>query len=164
VTSEGINVGDFEQIFDEHYPMVRAVARAILRNQEDVEDVVQEAFLDVHRYLHTFDESKGTFKNWVRSCAAHRAYARYRKNRRLTEHFENKVIDVEAPDRTMKENIGKWLLSLNDKQRLVIQKYFFEDKDLHRIAEESGMHWGTTRNHLYRGIANLKRNIAGEKA
>jgi RNA polymerase sigma-70 factor (ECF subfamily) len=150
---------DFGLIFDEHYPMVRAIARSVLRNQEDIEDVVQETFLDVHRYMHTFDQSKGSFKNWVRSCATHRAFARYRKNRILAQHFENKVIDIEAPDRTMKENIGKWLLKLTANQRLVIEKYFFEDKDLREIAAQNGMEWGDVRHHLYRGLRQLRRIV-----
>src|SRR5258708_36918362 len=54
----------FGQLFDRYYVAVRSVARKILRNQEDVADVIQEAFMDVYVGAKSYNTPKGTLKTW----------------------------------------------------------------------------------------------------
>src|SRR5258708_37551272 len=44
----------FRQLFDRYYVAVRSVVRKILRNPEDVADVIQEAFMDVYQGARSF--------------------------------------------------------------------------------------------------------------
>src|SRR5260370_37880656 len=67
---------DFGQLFDRYYVAVRSVARKILRNSEDVADVVQEACLDVYQGARSFDPAKGTLKTWISYLAYHRSLKR----------------------------------------------------------------------------------------
>jgi len=66
----------FGQLFDRYYVAVRSVARKILRNQEDVADVIQEAFMDVYLGARSYDPAKGTLKTWISYLAYHRSVKR----------------------------------------------------------------------------------------
>src|SRR6266404_5706644 len=68
----------FGQLFDRYYVAVRSVARKILRNQEDVADVIQEAFMDVYQGARSFDPAKGTLKTWISYLAYHRSVKKAR--------------------------------------------------------------------------------------
>src|SRR5882762_11718557 len=68
----------FGQLFDRYYIAVRSVARKILRNPEDVADVIQEAFMDVYLGAKSYDPAKGTLKTWISYLAYHRSVKRVR--------------------------------------------------------------------------------------
>ena len=55
-------------LFDRHYVIVRSIARKLLRNPEDVADLVQEAFLDVYQNARSFDPNKGALRGQTVAC------------------------------------------------------------------------------------------------
>src|SRR5260370_39896217 len=68
----------FGQLFYRYYVAVRSVARKILRNPEDVADVIQEAFMDVYQGARSFDPARGSLKTWVSYLAYHRSVKKSR--------------------------------------------------------------------------------------
>src|SRR5258708_36995237 len=52
----------FGQLFDRYYVAVRSVARKILRNPEDVAEVIQEAFMEVYLAAGGSDPATGTLQ------------------------------------------------------------------------------------------------------
>src|SRR5713226_1428003 len=76
---ELVRKGDHEafgQVFDRYYIAVRSIARKMLRDPEDVADVVQESFLDVYQNAWSFLPSRGTLKAWISCLTYHRALKR----------------------------------------------------------------------------------------
>src|SRR5260370_33649294 len=92
----------FGQLFDRYYVAVRSVARKILRNQEDVADVIQEAFMDVYLGARTYDPAKGTFKTWISYLAYHRGVKRVRllRKREWQTCDSDEALTVPDPDVT----------------------------------------------------------------
>ena len=56
-------------LFDRHCRLVFSVARRILRDSGEAEDLMQEVFLEVHRDAGKFDPARGSVKTWILLCA-----------------------------------------------------------------------------------------------
>src|SRR5713226_1678657 len=90
----------FGQLFDRYYVAVRSVARKILRNPEDVADVIQEAFMDVYLGAGSFDPTRGSLKTWISYLAYHRSVKRVRllKKREWQTGDPDEASSVMDPD------------------------------------------------------------------
>ncbi len=160
----------FGQLFDRYYVAVRTVARKILRNPEDVADVIQEAFMDVYLGVRSYDPARGTLKTWISCLAYHRSVKRLRLLKKGAWQSGNpdevsSVLDSEVtPDRWIRSlDFGKSLdvvlATLNENQRRTMVLYFFDGVELDVIAARLGETIGNTRNHLYRGLAKLRSQL-----
>src|SRR5260370_14279362 len=160
----------FGQLFDRYYVAVRSVARKILRNQEEVADVIQEAFMDVYLGAKSYDPAKGTLKTWISYLAYHRSVKRARllKKREWQSGDADDASLVPDPDVTPERlikslDLGRSLdivvATLNEKQRRTIVLFFFDGVELDVIAAKLGETIGNTRNHLYRGFAKLRSEL-----
>jgi len=74
----------FEVIMRRYNQRLYRVARAILRNDGDAEDVVQDAYVRAYEHLGQF-AGKAAFSTWLTRIAVHEALARKRRNGRLEE-------------------------------------------------------------------------------
>ena len=74
----------FEVMMRRYNQRLYRVARAILRNDGDAEDVVQDAYVRAYEHLAQF-AGKAAFSTWLTRIAVHEALARKRRNGRLEE-------------------------------------------------------------------------------
>ncbi len=74
----------FEALVRRQGPRLLAVARRILRHEEDARDAVQEAFLSVHRKLPQF-ESRSKLSSWIHQILVNAALMKLRSRRRKPE-------------------------------------------------------------------------------
>jgi len=68
----------FELLVRRYNQRVYRAVRAILRNAEDAEDVMQTAYVNAYRHLHQF-EGRASFATWLTKIAMREAVARNRK-------------------------------------------------------------------------------------
>lgn len=66
----------FEFVFNNYFSFVSKLARALLLNAQDAEDVTQEVFLRVYKNLSTYDPRRGSLNAWlgkltVNACRTH---------------------------------------------------------------------------------------------
>jgi RNA polymerase sigma-70 factor (ECF subfamily) len=74
----------FEVLVRIHTPRLLAVARRLLRNEEDAKDTVQEAFLNAFRSLGSF-EGASQVSTWLHRIAVNAALMKLRSQRRRPE-------------------------------------------------------------------------------
>ena len=170
---ERLKEGDHEafgQVFDRYYIAARSIARKMLRDPEDVADVVQESFLDVFHNARSFVPSRGTLKAWISCLTYHRALKRLmllKKRARESggldkvEYFAVGEVKPEQWIRSLdfRRCLSTVLGTLQEKQRRTMLLYFFEEKELGAIAAELRESLGNTRHHLYRGLTRLRREL-----
>lgn len=105
VLIEGAQAGDmgaFRRLVERHQRRAFAVAFALVRDENDARDVVQEAFLRVHKSLATF-EGGSTFFTWLYRIVTNLSIDLMRKpGRRTSEMDEGRLdldegTDLEAP-------------------------------------------------------------------
>ncbi len=78
----------FEILMRRHNQRLYRVARAIVKDDSEAEDVMQEAYVNAYTHLHQFAE-RAQFSTWLTRIAVHEALARIRKSARLTELDED---------------------------------------------------------------------------
>jgi DNA-directed RNA polymerase specialized sigma24 family protein len=63
-------------LFERYSRLVFGIAKRILRDYGEAEEVVQEAFFQVFQKANLFESSKGTVKGWIAQVAYHEALDR----------------------------------------------------------------------------------------
>jgi RNA polymerase sigma-70 factor (ECF subfamily) len=79
-----IRAGDtacFELLMRRHNERIYRTVRAVLGDDADVEDVMQQAYVSAYQHLGTF-EGRARFSTWMTRIAINEAYARLRKRHR----------------------------------------------------------------------------------
>jgi RNA polymerase sigma-70 factor (ECF subfamily) len=74
----------FEIIMRRHNQLLYRVARAILRNDGEAEDVMQDAYVRAYEHLGQF-AAKAKFSTWLTRIAVHEALSRQRRGNRHQE-------------------------------------------------------------------------------
>ena len=70
----------FEILMRRHNQRVYRVVRAVVKDEADVEDVMQQAYINAFTHLHQFEE-RSQFSTWLIRIALHEAFSRRRKMR-----------------------------------------------------------------------------------
>lgn len=71
----------FEILMRRHNQRVYRVVRSVVKEEADVEDVMQQAYINVFTHLHQFEE-RSQFSTWLIRIALHEAFGRRRKVQR----------------------------------------------------------------------------------
>ena len=88
-------------------PRLLAVARRILRSEDDAHDAVQEAFLSAWRNLASF-EGGAKLSTWLHRIAVNAALIRLRSRRRRREQPIEELLPVFAEDGHHAERVAPW--------------------------------------------------------
>jgi RNA polymerase sigma-70 factor, ECF subfamily len=153
------------RLFGRHARSVRNVARRILRDESEADDLVQEFFLFLFQKAALFDSTKGTAISWIIQIAYHRAINR-RRYLTVRQHYNLQELDEEqAPsDRqhlsidniAARELLDRVRDQLSEEQRSTLELHFFDGYSLREIAEKTGQTLGNTRHQFYRGLERLR--------
>jgi RNA polymerase sigma-70 factor (ECF subfamily) len=163
-------------LFDRYARLVWTIARRILQNNEEADDLLQDVFLLVRRRASVFDPSKGSVRSLLVQMCYQRAFSRRRDLARqnfytLAEFNENGVVAKRtscAPlyDESLEAHFGKTAIKraredLSVEQRETLRLCFFEGHSLDEIAVRLGQSYGNVRHHYYRGLAKLRKHATG---
>jgi RNA polymerase sigma-70 factor (ECF subfamily) len=160
----------FEHLMRRNNARVYRAARAILRDDSEAEDVMQDAFVRAYEHLHEF-EGRARFSTWLTRIAVHEALKRVRRGKRLTAldpnqleepamatQFdagpEQQVSDVET--RTM---IEAAVAKLPDDFRSVFVLRAVEGLSGAETAECLGISEETVKTRLHRARARLQQML-----
>ncbi len=91
----GGDVAVFEILMRRHNPRVYRTIRAILRDEAEVEDAMQQAYLLAYANLRSFN-GESAFATWLTRIALNEALGRRRRNTRVVP-----VPEIDAEDPTM---------------------------------------------------------------
>lgn len=148
----------------EHWEWTRTLARQIVRDPHQAEDVAQEAWLR-GRDAWRGDVHPGFFATIVRNLTRDRARAAHRQ---ADWHRQQRTVEVapSAEDLAVAAETGKALseavLELPEHQRDVILKRYFEGLSNAEIARSLELPEGTVRSRLKRGLDSLRAEFEGE--
>jgi RNA polymerase sigma-70 factor, ECF subfamily len=155
-------------LFQRHARAVHNVARRILKDHSEAEDLLQELFLFIFQKAKTFDAKKSSATSWIIQMAYHRAidrrrYLGFRQHYNVQEYDETRLAGSQG-QRLIEELAGKALLEklrseLSTDQMQTLELHFFEGYSFHEIAEKTGQTFGNVRNHYYRGLERLRCHI-----
>jgi RNA polymerase sigma-70 factor (ECF subfamily) len=167
-------------LFRRYAGVVRGVAYRVLHDASEADDLLQDIFLLVHRLCGTFDSSKGSARFWILQMTYRRAISRrrYLNSRHFYTHLDldqaaNQMSETNAefdrPGASMAEAVDRkgalqnWFAELSESQRQTLHLFFFEGYTFEEIAAELGHTVGNARNHYYRGLQKLRKQISAGK-
>lgn len=164
----------FAELFRRYAVKVRGIAIRLLHDHHEAEDMVQEVFLLLHRDCHKFDPSRGSASFWILQIAHSRAISRYRhlSSRQFYRHDDIEDLANVLPSRTSssemdalasRRTLVNMFEALSPDQRETLRLYFFEGYTLPEIAAERRMPLTNVKNHYFRGLDRLRRQLFAAK-
>src|SRR3954470_2622586 len=84
----------FEVLMRRHNERVYRAARAILRDEREAEDVMQQGYVNAYTHLRQFD-GRAQFSTWLTRIAVHEALARARRRGRYQQLDDEDLGNVE---------------------------------------------------------------------
>ncbi len=122
----------FRTLTERHLMSVTGIARRMLRDDAEAEDVAQEAFLRLWRSGATLDVGAGGVKPWLRRVVSNLCIDRVRGRQRLTVVEElpeqadppRQQASLEAED--LKRRVDVALKKLPERQRLALTLFHYE--------------------------------------
>ena len=153
------------ELVNRYWGLAFRIAYRILRNKEDAEDAVQEAFVQVFRSLPTF-QHRSNFRTWFYRIVVRVAMARLPTEpvEPLEEGVEAEILECahEDPEKIIlvreKEQILDWAIQqLPPDWRTVLVLREVEGLSYAEIAEILGIPIGTVESRLFRARKKLRQ-------
>ena len=160
-------------LYKRHTPLLRTVIARVVHNEHDVDDLLQEVFLELWNRADHYDQAKGKALGWIVTLARRRAidrirrrqaYARAEERLRLeTEHEPQQTRhqgveeDVNAADRA--EIFQRLLATLPAAQREALQLAYFSGLSQREIAAKTGIPLGTIKTRLELAVRKVRTAI-----
>jgi len=116
----------FEILMRRHNQRVYRVVRAVVKEEADIEDVMQQAYINAYTHLHQFEE-RSQFSTWLIRIALHEAFGRRRK----IQHSESQAWIRSDLD----DNHGEPMDTLTSPQADPERQAYAQE--LHRVLEEA---------------------------
>ena len=159
----------FHVIYGMYWRYVLFIASKLCNNEADVNDVLQNVFLQVFRNIKQLqDESK--LKQWIRTTTARECYSESKKSKRFiieTDVVPEDIVDQDEdflPEaylqkKELRKKILEIVSSLPKKQRDVIYLYYYAEMRTGEIAEFQNCSVESVRKAMYDARQNIKRKL-----
>jgi len=166
----------FERLVKEQTGKILSLAWRLVGNREEAEDLVQEAFIRLHRALPDF-RGDSLISTWLYRTTTRLAIDHLRRERLKRKLFFFRA-DNDAPDPVelasdTRDNPGrkyqakaamaalrKGLKKLSPRQQVIFSLRHHEGLALQEIAAHLGLETGTVKSHLHRAVTQLRLELA----
>ena len=152
----------FEVLMRRHGGRIYTTTRAILRDDHEAEDVIQQAYLNAYAHLGQFDR-RATFATWLRRIAVNEAITREKKRRRCAAIKIEETIAPDPERLTFARELGALLeaaiADLPDGCREVFMLREIEGMSTSETAAVLGVNEDVVKTRLSRAKARLRRDL-----
>jgi RNA polymerase sigma-70 factor (ECF subfamily) len=168
MTADGLGP-TLRQVFDEHGAYVWRALRHLGAPEGEVDDLVQEVFVVVHRRLPSF-EGRSSLRTWlygiclrVASDYRRRARVRYERSAADPARDISEAASLAPDERTQaRSQLRELLAALDDDKREVLVLYEIEGLPMTEVAEILGCPLQTAYSRLHAARARLVALVAAQ--
>lgn len=182
----------FDALYRKYSPFIKHYIFTKVHNPRMVDDMTQDILMKVYANIDKY-KVQSTFSSWVWRIMKNYMVDHYRKDPRVTlstaknvgiscedidgdtarEHsvmFENTLAgpgyeaDLKLRDRERRDYVSQLLGVVNDRERRVIQMYFFEGKSYEEISEELEVPMNTMKVVMLRAKEKMRQHIGAFKS
>ena len=143
-----------KELFDRYSPKMLGICFRYSRSAAEAEDVLQDSFIRVFRYIETFKKD-GSLEGWVRKIVVNTALNNIKKNKHVNE------INDTTKDMTLDNYDSKliWdiMQQLPEGYRIILNMYAIEGYSHKEIAEHLNIAEGTSRSQLLRAKVLMQK-------
>lgn len=158
----------FELLMRRHNQRVFRAARAIVRRDDEAEDIMQDAYVRAYAHLDDF-KGEASFSTWVTRIAVHEALARVRRERRfasfdvhvhgLTATPSESSPEQQVSDAELRIVLDRAIDKLPDEFRLAFVLRTVEQMSGAEAADVLGIPEQTIKTRLFRARVRLQRDL-----
>jgi RNA polymerase sigma-70 factor (ECF subfamily) len=162
----------FTILVDKYQAAFLRKALGIVRNQEEAEDIVQEAFTKIYRYADNFKKQKGIeFKSWAYKILMNTSFTHYQKLKKSganTEYldpvlyedaFEEKQDFASIQD--AKTAVQEVITKMPEHLAKVLKLYYLEDRSYADICKIEKISTPTLKMRLFRAKRLFEKLSSG---
>ena len=166
--------GSFSYIVDKYQGLAINIALSIVKNAEDAEEVAQDAFVKVFRFIHQYN-GESRFSIWLYKVVYNTALSKANTNSRQLYKRENikknltSTQSVFEEDRDVLERedtkaiIAKGMDHLYPDDKLILTLFYLAEKSLEEIAEITDWKKSNCKVKLMRARKRLKEVLSNKK-
>jgi RNA polymerase sigma-70 factor (ECF subfamily) len=144
------------------------VAQRIVRDPQQAEDVLQDAFIQLWQHASTFDATLGSARGWIYTIVRHRALKMLRDSGReqtmdpqgLTELSDASQRDDPGLRALDTDSLERCLQRLDEARRACVVHAFVDGLTHEQIARRLNTPLGTVKSWIRRSLASLKECLA----
>jgi len=157
----------FEQLYDMYSDQMKAVIYNIVRNREDVEEIVQDVFIKAWNNAESYSADKGRFYTWILNISRNAAIDKIR-SKDFKKGKQNSdatfFVDIfESHDNLDKKvdaiGIKKYLKNIKEKCKVLIELIYFEGYTQKEASEETDTPLGTIKTNLRKCMSDLREIV-----
>lgn len=161
----------YELIMRRYNQRLYRAVRAILRDENEAEDVMQDAYVRAYQHLNQF-AGKSSFSTWLTRIAVHEALARLRKRGRLMQldevsseadtsmlYSRSKNPEQQTSNAELGSLLEEAILSLPAQFRAVVMLRDVEEMSTAETADALEISEENVKTRLHRGHALLRKNL-----
>ena len=153
----------FEQLLERHRTVLARTAYLTIRDRESVQDVMQEALVQVWRDLSSY-RPYGSFRGWMLKILLNKARKHHRKKQVQTVPMEaatevlgnaegpEEAVEGEEQTRRLRQALDH--LTRDHREALILR--YYNDLTVPEIAKVLGCREGTIKSRLSRALNRLK--------
>ncbi len=138
-------------LYEKYSPQMFGVCKRYVKNKEDAEDVLLEAFFKVFTNIHQF-KGDGSFEGWIRRIVINESLMFLRKKHNFHIRVELTQVDAQTPttaiDKLEAEDIIYFMDQLPTGYRTIFNLYVVEGYKHREIAELLGISINTSKSQL----------------
>lgn len=153
-----------------HLPRMVGLARRMLGDPAEAEDVAQEVFLRVWKHAAAWKPGQAKFETWMHRVAMNLCLDRLRRRGRQGGEVSPETPDLRASatraldDRQRRDRVREALQALPERQRAAMVLCYYQERSNIEAAEILGVSVDALESLLSRGRRTLKSLLSSERA
>ena len=166
--SSGGDVSAFRTLTERHLAAITGIARRMLRDDAEAEDMAQEAFLRLWRSGATLDVGAAGVKPWLRRVVSNLCIDRVRGRQRLMV-VEELPEQAQAPrqqaaleEKDLQRRVDRALKTLPERQRLALTLFHYEGLSQSEVGAIMSISDEAVESLLGRARRQLKTDLQSE--
>lgn len=167
--------GDAEAVqecLDRYGALVWSIARGLTPDVAEVEDLVQEVFIELWRNADRYDPELASEATFIATIARRRVIDRRRRKARSPESEELEGVEAPTEDQGLQQvdlgdeaaQAARVVATLRPEQREVIRLSVVEGLTHQQIATTTGLALGTVKSHIRRGLDRVAQVLHARRA
>lgn len=142
-------------------PYLAAVARRMLIDPDEVQQCVQDSFVNAWDYAARFDDRKASTKTWLVTICHRLAINRIRGSSLDTMPLENWDAPERQPDHIERMYIEEALEVLDEEEKSLIDLAFYQGHSHGELVNVTGKPLGTIKSKLRGALNKLRDSLKG---
>ena len=148
----------FEQLYKKYKPYVAFVSANYLKDTNDIDDIIQEVFME---FFENANKVKNSIKTYLSILAKNRSIDLYRKKQKIIINDSlinfNDILDYDYRHECLKDIIKDLKASLREIEVKIILLHLLEVKTFNEISKIVSMKEKTVKTCYYRALKKIKK-------